>query len=489
MSNFKYSLEICSGENFGEVYQLNRKELVVGRGNVDISIANPTLSSNHCLLRNTGSHVTVTDLQSSNGTAVNDKKIMKETTLESGDILILGEVSFRVKATTSKERLSPFTPAQEEKGTTFFGKFRTALSQTNVITSPYEKVCRNLLLLLVILSWILLLCPLYFIMNEKVTKSRIERACSIVASLAATNIEAMKKNNRLMVNSSIVDKEPGVSLALVMNNKGVVWAPESLLNKKPSDNYGLKAMQSEQLLLQQRVDGKLDVALPIKYYDFNNGQSIKVGTARILYDMKRVDSGPHWFWVVCLCSAAYLILAFYFSRKIVQTVKQDLLVFQEECEDVIKGNASFLEEKYSPEFNDLTVTFNRILRKLGKSESEADARKTDDNAAKILEIVSHLDQAALLVNTRNIVVNSSSGVQEILDIESEVINNKSMLEIHCEQVFYQDLLEFACEATQNDTKMEVTLPTNTQSDLHVTAIPVANEYSLILLGSKTHALT
>ncbi len=485
MSNFKYSLEICSEENLGTVYQLNRNEIIVGRGNVDISIDNPTLSTNHCLLRYDGTHITITDLQSRNGTAVNGRRIMTETTMTSGDILTLGEVTFRVTASTNKERLSSLTSSTQEKKKSIFGKIVSKLPNSTAVQSPYEKVSRNLLLLLVLLSWVILLGPLYFILQDKLTESRVERACSLVYALAASNIEAMRQGNRIMVDSSIIDKEPGVSLALIMTNQGIVWAPESLVNKKASDSYGENAVNAEQLLIQQRDDGQLDITLPIKHYNFKNGQSIKLGVARIIYDMKQVYSGPPWFLVIGLSSVVYLVVAFYFSRKIVHSVKQDLLVFQEDCEDVIKGNATFLEEKYSPEFNGLTVTFNRMLRKLGKSLPEVTDTATECNPTQLMELVGHLKQAALLVNSRNIVVNSSAKAHELFDSKAECINNKSLLEIHCEKNFYQDLLEFVCEATQKDTKKEVTLATNPHGYIHLTSIPVAEGYSLLLLSVES----
>jgi hypothetical protein len=484
MSNFKYSLEICSERNLGAVYQLNRNENVVGRGDVDISIDNPTLSTNHCLLRHDGKSLTVTDLQSRNGTLVNNKKILKETSLSSGDILTLGEVSFRVTASSDKERFSSLGSSQGKEKNSLFKKVAEHFSNRADLKAPYEKVSRNLLLLLVVLSWVILICPLYFIMQDQVTKSKVERACSLVSSLAASNTEALKQGNQIMVDTSIVAKEPGVDLALIISNQGIVWAPESLLNKKVSDSYGEKAVNAEQLLIQPRVDGKLDIALPIKSYDFKNGQSSKLGIARIIFDIKRVGSGPNWFLVVGLCTLVYLIVAVYFSGRIVQTVKQDMLMFQEDCEDVIKGNTAFLQEKYSSEFNSLTVTFNRMLRKLGKSQSPTTETVTG-KPEQLIEMVRQLEQAALLVNSMNVVVSSSNKVHQLLGRKPESINNKSMLEIQCEKDFYQHLLEFVCEATQNGDQKTSAITTDSHGDMQVTSLPVADGYSLFLLKIKS----
>ena len=203
MSNFKYSLEICSQHNLGTIFQLHRSETVVGRGNVDISIDNPTLSTQHCLIRQNGSQVTVMDLQSRNGTLVNDQRILQETPLSSGDVLTLGEVSFRLTASISKEKLSTDEP--KEKKSLFRG-ISSLFPSSGQKSSSYEKTTRNLLLFLAILSWVILLGPLMLIMQDEITKAKVERGVSLVTALAAANINAMQQGRQILVDTNIVDK-------------------------------------------------------------------------------------------------------------------------------------------------------------------------------------------------------------------------------------------------------------------------------------------
>lgn len=485
MSNFTYSIEICSEQNTGQVYQLNRNEVVVGRGNVDISIDNPTLSSNHCLFRNNGSQLTVMDLQSRNGTLVNDQRILHETALTSGDIVTLGEVSFRVTAAITKERL---TSEEKQKGQSITRKFLDRLPRGTNIKSSYEKTSRNMLLLMVLLSWLILLAPLYFIMQDNITKARVERGISLVTALAAANTEAMRQGRQIMVDTSIIDREPGLSLVCILTNDGTAWAPEEYLNKRVTDSFGKNAVDAEQLLIQDRGNGILDISLPIKYYDFNNGQTIKLGVARINYNIKTAGTGPPRLWVILLCSGVFLFIALFCIRKINQTVKKDILAFQEDCEDLIKGNTSVLKEKYSPVFNELTITINRMLRKLGSpqnSQTQSDIKAKSDELAGM---VSTLGQPALLLNSINVIVGSSPRTHELLSLQPEHINYKSILEVQCSKDFYSQLLEFACEATQSQVKTSRTLTSHTDGNILLTAHPIATGYSLLLFSEEAHAM-
>jgi len=85
----------------------------------------------------------------------------------------------------------------------------------------------------------------------------------------------------------------------------------------------------------------------------------------------------------------------------------------------------------------------------------------------------------------NVVVSSSNKVHQLLGRKPESINNKSMLEIQCEKDFYQHLLEFVCEATQNGDQKTSAITTDSHGDMQVTSLPVADGYSLFLLKIKS----
>lgn len=74
-------------------YELNRRELVIGRGEgADIRVDNPLVSRTHAVLRFEGSAWQVADLQSPNGLYVNGERVEKRK-LEPGDRIELGQHS------------------------------------------------------------------------------------------------------------------------------------------------------------------------------------------------------------------------------------------------------------------------------------------------------------------------------------------------------------------------------------------------------------
>ncbi len=69
----------------GEVVMIGREE-----GN-DILITHPSVSSNHAQLKSEGGDYRLVDLNSTNGSRVNDEKVA-ETMLRNGDVVMLGNI-------------------------------------------------------------------------------------------------------------------------------------------------------------------------------------------------------------------------------------------------------------------------------------------------------------------------------------------------------------------------------------------------------------
>jgi two-component system cell cycle response regulator len=90
-------VSIC-GPNLGRRFSLDLDEMIVGRdANCEISVPIDTVSRRHCRLRQRGGAVFVTDLGSTNGTAVNDDVLPanEEFALRSGDRIRVGSAIFK----------------------------------------------------------------------------------------------------------------------------------------------------------------------------------------------------------------------------------------------------------------------------------------------------------------------------------------------------------------------------------------------------------
>ena len=98
--NEPLSIRISSlSTNINEIYNVSiDKRLTIGRSSkCDLSIPDqPEISGNHCLLELKENSVSITDLNSRNGTFVNGVRITDRFILQSRDIVGLGRAEYRL---------------------------------------------------------------------------------------------------------------------------------------------------------------------------------------------------------------------------------------------------------------------------------------------------------------------------------------------------------------------------------------------------------
>ena len=72
-------------------------EFLLGRGeDCDLTLRDPEVSRHHCLIRIRPAESVASDLGSSNGTYLNGKRIVSQTTVRTGDELRLGQARFLI---------------------------------------------------------------------------------------------------------------------------------------------------------------------------------------------------------------------------------------------------------------------------------------------------------------------------------------------------------------------------------------------------------
>ena len=90
-------LRICNGGFEGMTYELGGEETLIGRNpTTDITLLDEGISREHALILydEEGDQYTVEDLQSTNGTKVNGKRV-RSAVLTDGDELQIGHTRFR----------------------------------------------------------------------------------------------------------------------------------------------------------------------------------------------------------------------------------------------------------------------------------------------------------------------------------------------------------------------------------------------------------
>ena len=96
----EWKLVVVSGQLAGQSYVLGN-EMKIGRSREnDIQLKDLNASRRHAMIQRVGNDYRLTDLNSSNGTAVNGVKISKPTPLKPGDKITIGDTLFLVEGST-----------------------------------------------------------------------------------------------------------------------------------------------------------------------------------------------------------------------------------------------------------------------------------------------------------------------------------------------------------------------------------------------------
>ena len=103
-ADYSWILEAETGPLAGLSFAV-RRPLVLGRAlECDLAIVSPHVSRQHARLELEGEHLTVEDLGSSNGTLVNDERLVGSRLLHNDDALRFHDIIFRIRENFSRPR-------------------------------------------------------------------------------------------------------------------------------------------------------------------------------------------------------------------------------------------------------------------------------------------------------------------------------------------------------------------------------------------------
>ncbi|WP_309897495.1 GGDEF domain-containing protein [Archangium sp.] len=94
--NLDAALVVIYGLELGRKHDLGREETLIGRSSkADIQVDQEAISRNHACITNTTRGVFIKDLESTNGTFVNDQPVKGEKALSNGDLVKIGRTIFK----------------------------------------------------------------------------------------------------------------------------------------------------------------------------------------------------------------------------------------------------------------------------------------------------------------------------------------------------------------------------------------------------------
>jgi phage FluMu protein Com len=98
--NMEISLKVLEGEEKGTIYPVKKPRFLIGRANSDVVINDAMVSRVHCALEVSAESVELRDLESTNGTFVEEKAI-QTASLSDGSTFRIGSHVFQLIITTT----------------------------------------------------------------------------------------------------------------------------------------------------------------------------------------------------------------------------------------------------------------------------------------------------------------------------------------------------------------------------------------------------
>ncbi|MBI3410760.1 MAG: FHA domain-containing protein [Planctomycetes bacterium] len=105
----KVSLRVTKGHHAGKVVAVNRQRFLIGRNrHSHLQVTSSKVSVHHCAIMTRPGRVWIHDLGSTNGTYVNERKIVDDQDLNHGDQLQIGPlvVEVQIEAVQTEEERS-----------------------------------------------------------------------------------------------------------------------------------------------------------------------------------------------------------------------------------------------------------------------------------------------------------------------------------------------------------------------------------------------
>ena len=303
----KFRLKILSGPLIGKTFPLNSESITVGRSDhCNITLPFPDVSKTHVRISTQGNSITLTDMNSSNGTFVNSIKIQsqqipKGTIFSLHNYLMLieqdidkqtipinhGNTAFKISETLpppqdiptgSTVSLAQDDDSSQEQDFPSTGAKSSLVRRAenyfeNVIMAGFYKlfevfdstwVIGTLLGLYAGLVITLSYIPTSRTLSEKLQQESKMRATSIAQTLASKNKPYLNNNETTLLSTQSAMTEPGVEMALILSHSdGSVLAPTNLSSKYLDIPFIHKARKNAQVTAVTMGDGKIGVNIPI----------------------------------------------------------------------------------------------------------------------------------------------------------------------------------------------------------------------------------
>ena len=394
-----YKLVTISGPKRGQEFILHDGTNTIGRSpECDISIAIEGISKKHLSITVTKDVAYLEDLNSANGTFVNEKMV-KKITVKNGDRIAIPDMVMQLvhveeRKVIIKKKISNSSSAEDA----------TDLDSVSMPSSPIGKILYlfkhkamqllygvneeyewRLLFSLILTAFVILTvtATIFPVLSDSKrvllteTKARVR---SYANQIAATNALALEKRSYDQINTNFLDSESGVVSYELFTPKGKIIRPIGKLNENIADIYSVGALEEltegraamdndtedVDLFEREMSDGGVVIGKTIKAFNLKTQSAEPVGIIVIKFAPPILTS------LATKNSKLYLesismstLLAIVFFGIIYYLTCRPLEELRMQIEEALRGKRREVEGKYfMTELSPLKSSINNILQKM-----------------------------------------------------------------------------------------------------------------------------
>ena len=458
---FIHKVEVTDGPDAGLSVELTGKPTVVGRGaDCDLRLKDPELSRRHFKLTAKGDKAEAEDLGSTNGTLLNGKPLGKSR-LGDGDYISAGNSKLRYTVSEARKEAG----AEKKKASKKAG-ITGALAPGGGFLGWSRKVL-GLFLVLAVVAQLLVAWPLLSQRTGAVEKEALRRASVLVLTLAALNRQALDLGDALLIDVKPVAAKEGVAEVYIYDRQGRTISPVSQLNKPPHDAFGKKAVKADTLLIEESGEGVYHLAQPIRVFNRGTGKFYKVGTARVVFSLKKLLEDQDSAFSSSLISLIVLlavscVLGLVLIRLTVRPIERLRL----DVEAAMKGDQDQVAVRGFSALAKLAESINRLLAKLQAGLGSAPAAMPETDAAPSAEarspvaapsglgpqleaLVKVVGHAVVVVDASNNVLLANQAFCGRMGLDLSQVQGQHLLEVISDPGILAASLELIQEGTAN----------------------------------------
>lgn len=477
-----YKLVAVGGKLRGTEIILNEGENTVGRGaDVDHQIQVEGVSKKHLRITVNGQSAFIEDLDSSNGTFVNDK-LVRKMTIRDGDKVALPNVIYQVvyvteKVTIVKKKVGKASDEEvdldlpeavpESLGGKLIYFFKTKIMPiVYSFNEQYEwsAMVGILLFLFIGVNVSLTIFPVLRDSKRLLILEIAMRGKQYADEVARTNSVALSRRSIDKVDTNFLESAEGVQSYELFDFDGRIVRPIGKLStyvKEPLSVEALNYYKDEKNLGKTYVDslgeGIIGIARSIKAYDVTTGREETVGIIAIRFAPQSLiveAANNSKAYLESLVTSA-MVAVIFFGMLYFLTVKP-LNEMRTQIELVLRGRKKELESHVLfKELSPLRNSVNSILQRIKELQNveSGEVQNTEDEAPyvrSLLEFMAGAQGPVMVLSAEKLIQGLNPEAEDLIGIRQNASMGMSLLDAARDQGFAATVIDLCEQSATNE---------------------------------------